>query len=128
MDQQAFSRSTNAGATGFGVQHDLQDFFRVSIFIDIDVHDPFEVGKDRDTGFALYQANQTLAAARYNHVNRVGHGQHLTDCRTVACRHQLDRIRWQASRFEPDFQRCVDRAGGMKAFGPAPQDHGIAGL
>ena len=90
MDQQTFSRAANAGAAGLGVQNDFQNLLGVGVFIDIDVHDAFEVGKDRHPRFALHQTDQPLAAARDDHINRVGHGQHLAHRGAVARGHQLD--------------------------------------
>jgi len=57
------------GAAGFGVQHDLQPFFRVSIFqIDNRCARSLRVGETGTrASHRLNQTNQTLAAARYNH-------------------------------------------------------------
>ena len=40
-------------------------------------HDAFEMGKDRHPRLALHQPHQPLAAARHDHVDTVGHRQHL---------------------------------------------------
>ena len=66
--------------------------------IDIDVADAFEMGDDGDAAFALHPLDQRAPAARHDHVDEVGHGEHQPDRRAVARRHELHRIGRQARR------------------------------
>ena len=86
------------------------------------------MGKDRHPRLALHQPDQPFAAARHDHVDEIGHRQHLAHCGAVPCRHQLDRGFGQARSLQPIDQTAMDRRRGMKAFRPAAQDHRIAGF
>ncbi len=87
------------------------------------------MGEHRHARLGLHAADQVLAAARHDHVDRaVEAGEHHADRLAVARRHQRDR-RGGQSGFDQAFdQRGMDRAAGAEALGAAAQDRGIAGL
>jgi len=126
VDQQAFGRAADARAPGLGVHHHAQRFFGVGSGIDIDVHDPLEMSKDRHPRLGLHEPHEPLAAARHDHVDGVGHGQHLAHCGAVARGHQLNRIFGQAGGAQPLDQAGMDRGRGMIAFRATAQDHRVA--
>ncbi len=83
----------------------------------------------RHARLGLHAPDETLAAARHDHVDAaVETGEHQPDGRAVARRHQLNRIFRQARDAQAFDQRRMDRARGAEAFRAAAQDHGIAGL
>ncbi len=63
VDQKALGRTANTCAPGFGVKHDIQRFLRISGSVDIDVHNTFQMRKDRHARFALHQPDKALATA-----------------------------------------------------------------
>jgi hypothetical protein len=128
VNEQALGRAADAGAPGLGVQHHLERFVAVGRLVDIDMHDAFEMGEDRHPRLALHKTHQPLAAARYDHVDILRHGQQFAYCRPVAGGNQLDRIRGQVCRPQPFDQAGMDRRRGVEAFRTAAQDHRIASL
>ena len=60
--------------------------------VDINVNDPFKMGKNRHPRICLNPANKAFAATRHDHINAVRHRQHLANRSPVAGRYQLDRI------------------------------------
>ena len=76
VDQQTFRRATNPGAAGLGVQNHAPRFVQIGIAVGIDVANAFQMGENRHPRFGLDQTDQTLAAARHDHVDIIGRGQH----------------------------------------------------
>ena len=74
MDQQTLRRAADARAPCLGVQHHFKRFFRVGLGVDIDMHNPFEVRKDRHARLTLHQPDKSLTAPRHDHVDGIGHG------------------------------------------------------
>ena len=128
MDQQALGRAANPGPAGFGVHHDLTGLFGIRILVDIDVHDAFQMGKDRHAGLALDQSDKALTATRNDHVHMVSHGQHLADRRSITGRDQLNSILGQTGGAQSVLQAFMDQPCRMEAFRTAPQDHRVSGL
>ena len=111
VEQQALHRAADAGAPGLGVQHHLGRHRRVGGRTDIDVADAFEMGKDRHPRLALDEPDEALAAARHDHVDMLGHRQHLRHRGAVAHRHELDRVLRQPGLPQPERQAGMDRLG-----------------
>ena len=126
VDQQAFGGAADTGPAGLGVEHHAQRLFRVGGLVDVDVHDAFEMGKDGHARLGLHQPDQPLAAARHDHVDGVGHGQHFLHRGAVAGGDKLDRVRGQAGGAQPVLEAFGQQAGTVKAFRPAAQDHRVA--
>mmetsp|Transcript_28776 Transcript_28776/g.54625 ORF Transcript_28776/g.54625 Transcript_28776/m.54625 type:complete len:451 (-) Transcript_28776:2150-3502(-) len=128
MDQQAFGSTANTSPPCLGIEHNLENFFRIGVLVDIDMHDAFEVGKDGNTRLALHQPHKTLAATGHNHIDGVGHGQHFAHRGAVAGGHKLHGVLRQVCVAQALLQSRVDGFGRMKPFGAAAQDHRIARL
>ncbi|CDO34629.1 hypothetical protein SPHV1_170064 [Novosphingobium sp. KN65.2] len=91
------------------------------------VADAIEMGEHRHAGVGLDPRDKALAAARHDHVDQAGCGQHRADDGTVLRRHELDRRRGNADALQPLGHRGLNRAVGMQRLATATQQHGIAG-
>ena len=128
VDQQTFRRTANPGAPGFRVQHHAARLVQIGVAVGIDVADPLQMGKDRNAGLGLHQPDQTLAAARHDHVDIGDRAQHFRHHPAVARRHQLDGIRRQTGLPQPGLHTVMDHGRGMKTFRPAAQNNRITRL
>ena len=125
MDQQTFRSTTNPSAAGFSVKNNAKRLFGISRFVNVDVNDAFEVGKDRHASLALDETDKALATTRDDHVDIVDSAQHCGHGLTVTGRDQLDRIFGQFRGFQARNQTFVDCTRRMETLGPAAQDHCI---
>ena len=122
INQQCFCRTANAGPAHFRIQHNVTSDGRVRRRADIDMANAIKMGDDRNPAFLLDTLDQAFAAARYNNIDRVIHGQQHADRRPVAGGDQLHRSFGQSSRFQALMQALNQDVRGMEAFRPAPQD------
>src|SRR5258708_18571730 len=89
----------------------------------------FKMSDHRHPRFALHARNQTLAAARHDDVDTVGHiGQHMADRRAIRGRHQLNASGWEFRRDESFLKTCMNCGAGPRAFRTTPPNDRIAGL
>ena len=86
VNQETFRSTTNPSTAGFRIENNAKRLFGIGSFVDVDVHDAFEVGKDRHAGLALDQTNKALATTRDDHVDIVDSSQHCSHGLTVAGR------------------------------------------
>ncbi len=129
VDEQGFGGAADAGAAHLGVGDHADSDIEIGAFVDIDVDQPFEMGKDRDAGLGLDAAHQALAAAGDDNVDGATKAlEHFSHGRSICRWDDLDGVFGQAGGLEALDEACVDGARGMKAVGPTAQDHGIAGL
>ena len=77
---------------------------------------------------ACHALDQRLAAARDDHVDIVGHGQHDADGGAVNGGHKLDRRLRQACGLQAGLHAGGDGAGGFETVRSSAQDAGVAGL
>ena len=90
INQQAFSRTADPGATRFGIQQHGARFFQISARINVDVANPFKVGENRHASLALHQSDKPFTTTRYNHVNVIRCLNHSRNGSAVACWDQLN--------------------------------------
>ena len=92
IDKERLGGAAHAGAPHLGIEDDRLCHADLCRPVHIDVTDALEMGKYRHTRFLLHARNQALAAARHNDVDStVKTGEHHSDRRALARRHQLDR-------------------------------------
>ncbi len=116
MDQETFSSTTNSGAAGLCVQHDIQRLLRICSLVEVDMHNPLQMRKDRHTGFTLDETDQPLATTGHDHIHRVRHGQQALHRCTVPRWHQLHCILRQIGRAQPFDETAVNGLAGVKAL------------
>ncbi len=69
VDEQGFGGAANASAAHLGIEHDVHRQIAVGGFVDIDMHDAFEMGEDGHARFVLHPLDQAAAAARHDDVD-----------------------------------------------------------
>src|SRR5437660_6378950 len=93
------------------------------------MHDAFKVREDRHSCLGLDTGDETLAAARHDHVEiAIQSREHLADRRAVLYRHKGYRVAWQPGVDEARDETFMDAPRGKKAFRTATQNYRIAGL
>src|SRR5205807_5625172 len=93
------------------------------------MHDAFKVREDRHSCLGLDTGDETLAAARHDHVEiAIQSREHLADRRAVLYRHKGYRVGWQTGVAEARDKTFMDAPRGKKALRTGAQDYRIAGL
>jgi len=128
VDQQGLGGPADRHPAHLGVEHDRPCLHGVGRAVDIGVAEPFEVGDHRYPALALNPLDQGRPAARHDNIDHTAHHEDQPDRRTVARRHQLDRILGQPAAAQPRSQSSGQRARRVKALRAAAQDRGIAGF
>ena len=128
INQQTFRRPANARAPCFGVQHHAARLFHIGVAVGIDVADAFQMRKDRHPRLALHQSHKALAPTRHDDVDVIHRRQHRRHHLAVAGGDQLNSGLRQPRLAQPAHHAVMKGRGGMKAFRPTAQDHGIARL
>ena len=70
VHEQRLGRAADAGAPHLRIEHDGARHIQPCCLVHIHVADAFEMRKDRHTRLRLDARDQTLAAARHDHVDR----------------------------------------------------------
>jgi len=128
VHQQGFGGPADAGAAHLGVEHDGARLVQVRRAVDVGMADALQVLEQGHLAFRRDPFDQGFAAARHDHVDDPGHGEHLAHRGAVGGGHALDRRGGQARSLEPVHQTGVDGGGRGEAFRAAAQDRGVAGL
>ena len=125
MHQQGLHGVADAGALGFGVDHDLlrHDQICVLFHVGVAVADPGL--QHRHRGVLHHRPDQPGAAPGDQHVDEFVHLQHDVDRFPVSGIHQLDRSRRQPGAGGRAADHLGDRLVGVEGLGAAPQDHGV---
>ncbi|MNC25423.1 hypothetical protein D3C75_735110 [compost metagenome] len=95
---------------------------------DVDVADAVQVLDHRHPRVAADALDQTLAAARHDDVDELGHGDQRADGGAVGGFHHLHAGRRQTGFGQAALDAGGDGAIGMDRLGAAAQDGGVAGL
>ncbi len=129
VNEQRLGRAADAGAPHLGVDDDPQRFVEVGGPVDIDVHDPLEMGEDRHPRLALHPVDEALAAARHDDVERSAEPlQHLPDRRARGEWRARNRRLGQTGLLEAGDEAGMDRGRRMETVRSAAQHHGVAAL
>ena len=129
VNQQGFCSATYSGAAQFGIEDDIDGHVEICGFVDIDMNQTFQVGKDRYTGIALHPLNQPLAASWDNYIDiAVQAFQHFSHCSAVSYWHKLDSVFGKAGGFQSGNHAVMDGAGGIETVRTAPQNDRVARL
>ena len=128
VDEQRLGRPADPRPPHLGVEHDVPRHVPVGGLVDVDVADAVEMRDHRHAAFVLHALDQALAAARHDDVDPLRHGEHGADRSPVGRRHELDGGLRQSGGAQSVLKARSDRARGMKAFGAAAQDGGVARL
>ena len=75
IDQKRLGRAANAGPPHLGVEHDPLRHVEIGGPVHVDMADAFEMGEDRKPRLGLHAADEVLAAARHDHVDRARQGR-----------------------------------------------------
>ena len=127
VDQQGLGRTAHPGAPQLRVEHDVLGHCQIGGPIDVDMAHALEMTDHGHTSFLLDASDQTLAAARHDHVDVVHHvRQHVTDRGPVGRGNELNAAAWQAGDRQPLIQARMDGGARMHALRAAPQYDGIA--
>ena len=127
VHQQGFGGPANTGAAHLGVEGHADGLVEIGGAVDIDVHQTFEMRKDRYPGFGLHTRDQRLAAARHDDVDiALEPLEHFAHRGAIGGGHQLHAFHRQAGQMQSVEQTFDNRTAGMKAVAAATQDHGIA--
>ena len=73
IDQQGLGSAADAGAAHLGVERDGARHAHVRVAIDVHVAVALEMADHRHARFLLHALDQTLAAARHDHVDVIRH-------------------------------------------------------
>ena len=111
-----------------GVFDDGHDLVGIGGVVHIDVAVAVEVLDDWYPGIARNPFDQSLAAARYDHIDVFGHGDQLTYRGAISRLDDLDSGGRQARGFQPSAHAGGDRLVAVQGFLAAAQDGGVAGL
>ncbi len=128
IDQQGFGRAADAGAPHLGVQRDLARHREIGGAVDIGVAEPVEMRDHRHAALGLHTRDQRLAAARHDHVDDAGRGQHVADGGAILGRPQLDRCLGQPGGAKPPGETRSNRGRGVKAFRAGAEDRRVPRL
>ena len=128
MHQQRFGRVARAVFLGLGVFGDDQRLFQVELGIDIGVAVAVQMLDYRHLGFLADALDQSLAAARDDHVDIGRHGDQFADGGAVGGFHHLHGVGRQAGRLQCLGNQFPQGQIRLDGLGAAAQDAGIAAL
>ena len=127
-DQQALAGVAGAVLLGLGVVGHGHRHRDVAGVVHIGVAVAVEVLDHRHPGFAADPLDQTLAAARDDHVHMLGHGDQVADGRAVGGGDHLHRVGGQAGFFQGPLHQRGQRLVGIDRLRSSPQDGRVAAL
>ena len=94
--------------------------------MDVGVAKAFSVSEHRNACFLLHAGDKRFATARNDEIDQPGCGEH--GGYKIAMRRgcHLHGMNGEACFLQAIGNGCMDCGGGVKAVGPATQDHGVA--